>query len=172
MKPLKKLSPQPQPAQSAREDVIVFAVGGYKLAIAAGAVKEIRGMDDLHAFTLGRISGQITKLKYTLERGGTTYFVVDAARHFQLPASQASRVLVLRNMPTGVLVDSTDRIMEISSLHALPRVFTHEERGWYRGLAVVNGGVVPVVNHNAFLNRAELEILRAGLERVRGVVTV
>jgi chemotaxis signal transduction protein len=171
MKP-KQLSSQPQAAQAAREDVIVFAVGGYKLAIAAGAVKEIRGMEDLHAFTLGRISGQIAKLKYTLERGGTTYFVVDAARHFQLPASHASRVLVLRNSPTGVLVDSTDRIIEISSLHALPRAFTHEERGWYRGLAVVKGAVVPVVNHNAFLNRAELEILRAGLERVRGVVTV
>jgi hypothetical protein len=39
VKPLKPLRPQPQ---AAREDVIVFAVGGYKLAIAAGAVKEIR----------------------------------------------------------------------------------------------------------------------------------
>jgi chemotaxis signal transduction protein len=169
MKPLKQLRPQPQ---AAREDVIVFAVGGYKLAIAAGAVKEIRGMDDLHAFTLGGISARIAKLKYTLERNGTTYFVVDAAKHFQLPESNASRVLVLRNTSTGVLVHSTDRIIEISALHALPPAFTHEERGWYRGLAVVNGLVVPVVNHNAFLNRSELEIVRAGLERVRGVVTV
>jgi chemotaxis signal transduction protein len=135
-------------------------------------VKEIRGMDDLHAFTLGGISARIAKLKYTLERNGTTYFVVDAAQHFQLPASKPLRVLVLRNTPTGVLVDSTDRIMEISSLHGLPPAFTHEERSWYRGLAVVNGLVVPVVNHNAFLKRSELEILRAGLERVRGVVTV
>jgi chemotaxis signal transduction protein len=170
MKRVKKLL-QPPP-QAAREDVIVFAVGGFKLAIAAGVVKEIRGMEDLHPFALGGISAQIAKLKYTLERNGTTYFVVDAAQHFQLPESHGSRVMVLRNVPTGVLVDSTDRIMEISSLHALPRAFTHEERGWYRGLAVVNGAVVPVVNHNAFLNREELEILRAGLERVRGVVTV
>ena len=72
--------------KAAREDVIVFAVGGYKLAIAAGAVKEIRGMDDLHPFKLGGISAQIAKLKYTLERNGTTYFVVDAAQHFRLPA--------------------------------------------------------------------------------------
>jgi chemotaxis signal transduction protein len=170
MKPLQKAGLQQPPA--AREDVIVFAVGGFKLAIAAGAVNEIRGMDDLHPFTLGGISGQIAKLKYTLERGGTTYFVVDAAQHFQLPPSHPTRVLVLRNAPTGVLVDSTDRILEIASLHALPRVFTHEERGWYRGLALVSGAVVPVVNHHAFLNRAELEVLRAGLERVRGVVTV
>jgi len=169
VKPLKQLRPE---VKAAREDVIVFAVGGYKLAIAAGAVKEIRGMDDLHPFKLGGISAQIAKLKYTLERNGTTYFVVDAAQHFRLPASSASRVMVLRNMPTGVLVDSTDRIVEISALHAVPPAFTHEERNWYRGLAVVNGLVVPVVNHNAFLNRAELEIVRAGLERVRGVVTV
>ncbi|HZI56959.1 MAG TPA: chemotaxis protein CheW [Verrucomicrobiae bacterium] len=169
MKPKKLLQPPPQ---AAREDVIVFAVGGFKLAIAAGVVKEIRGMEDLHPFALGGISAQIAKLKYTLERNGTTYFVVDAAQHFQLPESHGSRVMVLRNVPTAVLVDSTDRIMEISSLHALPRAFTHEERGWYRGLAVVNGAVVPVVNHNAFLNRAELEVLRAGLERVRGVATV
>jgi chemotaxis signal transduction protein len=167
VRPLKQLRPE---VKAAREDVIVFAVGGYKLAIAAGAVKEIRGMEGLHPFTLGGISTQITKLKYTLERNGSTYFVVDAAQHFQLPASNVSRVMVLRNMPTGVLVDSTDRIMEISTLHALPPVFTHEERGWYRGLAVVNGQVVPIVNHSAFLNRPELEIVRAGLERVRGVV--
>ncbi|HEY2498251.1 MAG TPA: chemotaxis protein CheW [Candidatus Angelobacter sp.] len=170
MKSLKKL--RLQTPQAAREDVIVFAVGGFKLAIAAGAVKEIRGMEDLHAFTLGGISAQIAKLKYTLERNGATYFVIDAAQHFQLPPSHGSRVMVLRHTPTGVLVDSTDRIMEISALHALPPAFTHEERGWYRGLAVVNGIVIPVVNHNAFLNRAEIEILRAGLERVRGVVTV
>jgi hypothetical protein len=62
--------------------------------------------------------------------------------------------------------------MEISALHALPPAFTHEERGWYRGLAVMNGAVVPVVNHNAFLSKGDMEIVNAGLERVRGVVTV
>ena len=169
MKPLKAKNLRPQ---AAREDVIVFTVGGYKFAIAASAVKEIRGLEDLHEFTLGGISGQIAKLKYTLERDGKTYFVVDAARHFQLPESRPSRVMVLRNAHAGVLVDSTDRIMEISALLALPQAFRHEERAWYRGLAVMNGSVVPVVNHNAFLTRTELEILRAGLERVRGVVTV
>ena len=153
-----------------REDVIVFAVGGFRLAIAAGVVKEIRSMEGLHAFALGGISAHIAKLTHTLERDGATYFVVNAAAHFQLPPSRPSRVLILRNSPTAVLVDSTDRILEISALHALPRAFVHEERGWYRGLAVVGGEVVPVVNHHAFLNKAELEALRAGLERVRGEV--
>lgn len=152
--------------------MIVFVVGGFRFAIAAGAVKEIRSMDGLQAFTLGGISARIAKLRYTLERGGTTYFVVDAGQHFQLLPSRPARVLILRHSSTAVLVDSTDRIMEISALHALPPAFTHEERIWYRGLAVVNGDVVPVVNHNAFLNKAEWEVLRAGLERVRGEVMV
>jgi chemotaxis signal transduction protein len=158
--------------KAAREDVIVFVVGGFRFAIAAAAVKEIRGMEGLQPFTLGGISGQISKLRYTLERGGATYFVVDGAQHFQLLPSRPSRVLILRGSPTAFLVDETDRIMEISALHALPRAFTHEERSWYRGLAIVNGAVVPVVNHHAFLNRTETEILRAGLERVRGEVMV
>jgi chemotaxis signal transduction protein len=169
VKPAPKMRLQ-QRLQAAREDVIVFSVGEFRFAIAAGAVKEIRSMEGLQAFTLGGISMQIAKLRYTLERGGTTYFVVDAARHFGLPVSRASRVLILRNLPTAVLVDATDRIMQITALHALPRAFTHEERTWYRGLAVVSGEVVPVVNHHAFLNKPELELLRAGLERVRGEV--
>jgi chemotaxis signal transduction protein len=149
--------------------VILFSVAGYKFAITAGAVKEIRGMDGLHAFTLGGISTRVGKLKYTLERDGTTYFVVDANVHFCLPASTPARLLVLRNLSAAVLVDSTDRMTEISALHALPRAFTGDEREWYRGLAVVGGEVVPVVNPDAFLSKNDLEILNAGLERVRGV---
>ena len=160
------------PRPEAHEDVIMFTVGGFRLAIAAGAVREIRGMDGLHPFMLGGISERIAKLTYTLERNGTTYFVVDAARHFQLPPSAPSRVMILRNSATGVLVDSTDRIMEITVLHALPHAFTHEERTWYRGLAVINGSVVPVVNPGGFLSKVELAVLRTGLERVQGVVTV
>jgi chemotaxis signal transduction protein len=157
------------PPPRAQEGVILFTVAGYKFAIAAGAVKEIRGMEGLHPFTLGGISERIGKLKYTLERDGTTYFVVAAGAHFHLPASQPSRVLVLRNLPTALLVDSTDRMTDISALHALPRAFTQDEREWYRGLAVVGGEVVPVVNPGAFLSKNEQEILNTGLERVRGV---
>ena len=158
----------PRERQGAREGVILFRVGAFNFAIAAGAVKEIRGMAGLSAFTLGGIAARIDKLRYTLERGGITYFVVDAARHFDVKGSTPGRVLILRNSAAAVLVDSTDRMMEISALHALPRAFTHEERIWYRGLAVVDGEVVPVVNPGAFLNQEEQDILRAGLERVRG----
>jgi chemotaxis signal transduction protein len=151
--------------------VILFRVSGFNFAIAAGAVKEIRGLEGLTIFNLGDIGAHLKKLNYTLERSGTTYFVVDAARHFDLKASIPGRVLILRNSAAAVLVDSTDRMMEISALHALPRAFTHEEREWYRGLAVIDGEVVPVVNPGAFLNEEEQEVLRASLERLRGAAT-
>ena len=157
------------PAPRAQEGVILFTVAGYKFAIAAAAVKEIRSMEGMHPFTLGAISPRLGKLKYTLERDGITYFVVEANAHFHLPASTPGRVLVLRNLSTAVLVDSTDRMTEISALHALPRAFKRDEREWYRGLAVVGGQVIPVVNAGAFLSKSEQEILNAGLERVRGV---
>lgn len=168
---MKELNPRPLP-KPPQEGVILFTVAGFKFAIAAGAVKEIRGLEGLNSFTLGGISERVDKLKYTLERGGTTYFVVDANRHFRLPASSPGRLLVLRNSPTAVLVDSTDRMTDISTLHALPRAFQNEERTWYRGLAVLNGEVVPVVNAGAFLSKGEQEVLRAGLEGLRGATVV
>ena len=160
--------PQPPPTPVSREDVILFTVSGFRFVIAAGAVHEIRGLQGLQPFSLGRISVQLAKLKYTLERSGTTYFVVDAAFHFRLTPSHPSRLLILRNIPAAVLVDSTDRMMGISALHGLPQAFTHEERGWYRGLAVMDGEVVPVVNHNAFLSKTEQEKLRESLGRLQG----
>jgi len=160
--------PQPPPSPASREDVILFSVSGFKFVIAAGAVHEIRGLQGLQPFSLGCISVQLAKLKYTLERSGTTYFVVDAAFHFRLTPSHPSRLLILRNIPAAVLVDSTDRMMGISALHGLPQAFTHEERGWYRGLAVMDGDVVPVVNHNAFLSKTEQETLRESLGRLQG----
>ena len=163
---------RPRPRPGAHEGVILFSVCGFKFAIAAGAVKEIRGMEGLSELTLGGIAERVEKLRFTLERGGATYFVVDAARHFHLPGSSPGRVLLLRNAPTAVLVDSTDRMTDISVLHALPRAFTRDERTWYRGLAVVGGEVVPVVNPAAFLSKPEQEIVRNSLERLQGVATV
>jgi chemotaxis signal transduction protein len=163
---------RPSAQPGLHEGVILFGVGGFKFAIAAGAVKEIRGMEGLNNFSLGGISGRLEKLRYTLERGGTTYFVVDSARHFRLTPASPARVLILRNSSTAVLVDSTDRMIDIFALHALPRAFTGEERVWYRGLAVVNGEVVPVVDSSAFLNRAEQEVLRQELGRLQGAAAV
>jgi len=155
--------------RGARESVILFTVGGFKFAIAAAAVSEIRSMDGLQRFFGGTGHKALTKVVYTLERNGMTHFVVSAAQHFHLPPSKPTRLLILRHATAAVLVDSTDRMTEISVLHALPLAFTGEERTWYRGIAILNGEVVPVVNPSSFLSRGEAAVLRAITEPVQGV---
>jgi len=155
--------------RGARESVILFTVGGFKFAIAAAAVSEIRSMDGLQRFFGGTGHKALTKVVYTLERNGMTHFVVSAAQHFHLPPSKPTRLLILRHATAAVLVDSTDRMTEISVLHALPLAFTGEERTWYRGIAILNSEVVPVVNPSSFLSRGEAAVLRAITEPVQGV---
>ena len=156
------------PRKGAREDVILFTVGGYRFAIAASSVSEIRSMAGLQRFSNFE-SKMPGKVDYTLERDGVVHFVVNAARHFHLPAGEPTRVMVLRHAPAAVLVDSTDRITEISMLHALPLAFNREERTWYRGLAVLNDEAVPVVNPSAFLSKNEIIALRSRIEEKQAV---
>ncbi len=156
----------------AREDVILFTVCGFRFAIAANAVSEIRGLEGLQRFSLGASYLRSAQVDFTVERNGTTYFVVDAAQHFRLPPSNPTRVLILQHLSAAIQVDSTDRMMEISVLHALPQAFTGDERNWYRGLAVIGGDVVPVVNQHAFLSKAEMAVLKTAVQRARGAAAV
>jgi len=149
--------------------VILFTVGGFRFAIAAGAVSEIRSMEGLQRFFGGTRHKAMAKVLYTLDRNGATHFVVSAAQHFRLPPSRPTRVLILRHAAAALLVDSTDRMTEISVLHALPLAFNREERDWYRGLAILNAEAVPVVNPSAFLSRGEVAVLRAITEQMQGV---
>ncbi|HEY6250550.1 MAG TPA: chemotaxis protein CheW [Candidatus Angelobacter sp.] len=155
------------PRRAAGEHVILFTVGGFRFAIAAAAVSEIRSMEGLERYFGGTGHKAAAKVIYTLERDGMTHFVVSAAQHFCLPPSRPDRVLILRHAAAAFLVDSTDRMVEISVLHALPLAFQGEERNWYRGLAIINGEAVPVVNPSAFLSRGEVAVLKAITEQTQ-----
>ena len=155
--------------------MILFTVCGFRFAIAASAVSEIRGLEGLQRFAWGSPGGSYlrsTQVEFTVERNGTIYFVVDAARHFRLPPSKPTRVLILRPVAAAIQVDSTDRMMEISVLHALPQAFSGKERDWYRGLAVIGGDVIPVVNQHAFLSKAEMAVLKTAVQRAKGAAAV
>jgi chemotaxis signal transduction protein len=148
------------------EAVILFSVGGTTFAIAAAAVDEIRDLSGMEPLHIGYLHGKFSKFKHTIQREGRTCFVLDAATHFHMLPTKAARLLVLRHMPAGVLVDSIDRMTEISSLHALPRAFTGEERNWYRGLVILKDAVIPLVNPEAFLTKAESTVLTAAVGKV------
>jgi chemotaxis signal transduction protein len=139
------------------EPMILFAVGPNTFAIAASEVDEIR---DLHDVTPIKTAVGYARVKSTLRRAKRDYFVIDAASHFQMLPSKVARLLVLRNHPVAVTADSIDRMTDISVVQPLPTAFRGLERTWYRGLAVLDGSVVPVVNPAAFLSESEAAELR------------
>lgn len=106
------------------------------------------------------------KVRFRLVREGKTYWVIEASEHFRMATSRSSRVLVLRNANTAVLVERIDRMAEIGVILPLPRTFHGEERNWYRGLAILDGSshpvAVPVVNADSFTSamKAEAGVLR------------
>ncbi len=100
-------------------------------------------------------------MRHTIERDDQSYYVVNACLHFHLRPSRPSLVLTLRDSRVAVLVDRIEHMTEITTLHALPQAFSGEERGWYRGLALVGERVVPVVDPAGFLTEREMETLEA-----------
>jgi chemotaxis signal transduction protein len=140
------------------EPVILFAVGKTTFAIAASAVDEIRNLDGLVSCSMSSAYRSLRKVKFTFERNKKSYLVVDANLHFHTPPTRATRILVLRNSSVAVLVDSIDRMCELTAVRKLPQAFTGEERSWYRGLTVLEDQLIPVVNPQAFLTKAETAV--------------
>lgn len=153
---------------SSGETMILFSVGGSKFAIAASAVEEIRNLTGLQNFILEGANPRFGKVRQVFERQGRQYFVVDPCTHFHLAMARPSRLLVLRHATTAIVVDAIDCMVELNSIQALPRAFSGEERNWYRGLAVVNGKVIPVVKPESFLNRADVALIEASLRAHEG----
>jgi chemotaxis signal transduction protein len=153
-----------KPAARKAEDVILFAVGAARFAVAAGAVDEIRNLEGLTPHLRGRLS-RFDTVRFRLVREhkdpGKTYFVVDAALQFGLPPSSGGRVLVLRGPGAALLVDRIERMAQITSMVELPRAFRGPERDWYRGLAVLDGRVIPVLQPDAILNKGQIAVLLA-----------
>ena len=144
------------------ESVILFSVASQTFAIAAQAVEEIRNLDGLLTLPHGIAKERATnKVWQALDRDRKIYFVVDANVHFRLPRSNTIRLLLLRDMTVALSVDAVNRMAEIVHLHALPRAFQGEERQWFRGLAVIEGEVIPVVNPEALLDSRTIEALQA-----------
>lgn len=133
------------------EQVILFSVGNQMFVIAADSVQEIRSADSLAGAAHEIEQSEMAKVRHTIERGHRTYYVVNAAAHFGLPATRPSLVLILRQLRVAVLVDRIERMTEISAVHPLPRAFTGEERTWYRGLAYLDDRVTPVIHPAGFL---------------------
>ncbi len=150
------------------EAVILLAIGEHKFAAPAADVDEIRDLNGIEPIESLTHRSSVSKVVGTLERGHRTYYVVDAARHFRLRGMNAARLMVLRGHPVAVRVDSIDRMAEIGKTLPLPKAFRGEEQRWYRGLALIEDEVVPVLHMSSFLTAAEQVIAKATLARRSG----
>lgn len=103
----------------------MFWVGPYRMAINAGALKEIRNESD---------------------RRDQEPAILSAHSLFGVPPGRSSRLLVLRHGRTIVRVDGVERMIETGPLRPLPQAFQGAERRWYSGLAMAGETVIPVVN--------------------------
>ncbi len=148
------------------QSVILFAVGEQTFAAAASDVDEIRDLHGLIPVGDATRNTSVAKVKFFLERNHRRYYVVDAGLHFRGLKSVPTRLVVLREHPIAVLVDSIDRMTEISTLHSIPKSFCGQERDWYSGLALLNEKVVPVVKMPAFLTMADQAIAKSIASRI------
>lgn len=158
--PAQRVAVAGRPARRS-EQVILFRVGEHLLAIAADSVAEIRSTDSLAGAAVELINSSVPKVRHTAQRGRSSYFVVKASLHFGMAATRPTLVFILRQTRIALLVDTIDRMAAIVKLYALPQTFCGDERQWYRGLALIDDVVVPVVDPTGFLTAAEIEMLDA-----------
>ena len=160
-----RATPRKPHAPRRSERVIIFSAGTGTFAIAVNAVQEIRNTDSIGGSAEEIREAAEAKVRNILRRGNRAYYVVSAGAHFGLPPSRPTLIFLLRNSHTAVLADAIERMTELTRLIALPRAFQREERTWYRGLALVDGRVIPVVNPASFLGEEELAALKAAAAR-------
>lgn len=152
---------QAKHAATRQEPVIVFVVAGTEFAIPANAVHEVRNTDSLAGEASGVQQPEIPWVRHTIERSGTTHYVVGVGAFFGLPRTRPSLVLLLRGVRYALLVDRIERMDALSSIYALPQAFRGEERRWYLGLALFDDGVVPMLNPQGLLTPEHLAQLDA-----------
>jgi chemotaxis signal transduction protein len=140
----------------ATEQVVVFSIGEYKFAISAAAVQEVRNTDSLGGMVMDLEHVIVNKVRHIIERDSRSYFVVSGYDHFHLPQSRPTTLLILSKTQTAVLVDRIEEMAEMRAIVALPRSFQGEERTWYRGLTILDGKVVPVIDPKGFLTAEEM----------------
>jgi chemotaxis signal transduction protein len=137
------------------EAVILFCIANQTFAIAADAVQEIRSTDSLGGSAIEIEQAELPKVRHLVERARRTYYVVSGCAHFGLRVTRPTLVLILRQIRAAVLVDSIERMAEVSEIHSLPRGFEGRERKWYRGLTYLEDRVIPVIHPGGFLTVEE-----------------
>jgi chemotaxis signal transduction protein len=145
--------------QTRTEQIILFRCSNEVFAISSASVQEVRSVDSLAGAETEITESSVAKVHHALRRDDKNIYVVNGALHFGLRAAPGSLIFLLRNLRVALLIDGIEKMTTMTRLQALPAAYCHEERGWYRGLTVLDQNVVPVVNPRGFLSEEELLLL-------------
>jgi chemotaxis signal transduction protein len=157
--------PAPTKSQPVRtEQIILFRVSGQLFGVSSASVKEVRSVDTLAGAAQEISQAGLRKVRHIVQRGEHSFYVVNGAMHFGLPAFAPALVFVLRRTRTALLVDGIEKMTTMTRLQALPQAFCNEERDWYRGVTAIDQTVVPVVKPEGFLTPDELFLLDSSLQ--------
>jgi chemotaxis signal transduction protein len=141
------------PANGKRgEAAVIFRAGGHRFIISSAEIAEVR---DLQPGASGRLPQVIAT------RDFRQLPVVSADSVFGGRSAPPLQLLALAHRGVAVVIERIEGVTELREMVALPRAFYGPERRWYRGLALLEGKILPVVNAAVF---AELAILPTPLE--------
>jgi chemotaxis signal transduction protein len=71
------------------EQIILFRVSGQVFAVSSASVQEVRSVDSLSGSATQIEAPGLRKVRQVVRRGERSLFIVNAAAHFNLPASSA-----------------------------------------------------------------------------------
>jgi chemotaxis signal transduction protein len=143
------------------EQIILFRASTEVFAISSASVQEVRSVDSLAGVAVEINEPSLAKVRHAVRRGERNLYLVNVALHFGLRPSPAALIFLLRRSRVALLVDGIEKMTSMTRLQALPGAFCHEERGWYRGLTVLDQSVIPVVSPSGFLTSGEILLLDA-----------
>ena len=128
------------------EPALIFRAGGHRFVISSAEIAEVR---DLQPGASGSLP------QWVVVRGTAGMLRVVSADHFFGVRSAAQQqLLVLAHRGVAVGIEKIENVAELREIVALPRAFHGPERRWYRGLALLEGNIVPVVNGAVFAQAA------------------
>ena len=125
------------------EQIILFRASTEVFAISSASVQEVRSVDSLAGVAVEINEPSLAKVRHAVRRGERNLYLVNVALHFGLRPSPAALIFLLRRSRVALLVDGIEKMTSMTRLQALPGAFCHEERGWYRGLTVLDQSVIP-----------------------------
>jgi chemotaxis protein histidine kinase CheA len=140
------------------EPALVFRSGPYRFIISSAEIAEVR---DLPATASGNLPQSV------VARGSTGMLpVVPVGSIFGVASAAPRQLLVLQHRGVAVAIDRIEGVTELREIVVLPRAFHGAERRWYRGLALLDGKILPVVNAAAFAEFTAVPPARAAAAAV------